>query len=113
MHELSLLENVKDILQNHAIAEDFTHVEKITLEIGKLSCVEPEALRFAFDVVMKDSIAANAELVLSEREGLGVCLQCNKQTPLANLYDPCQLCNHPFVKVTQGHEMKIKDLIVI
>ncbi len=113
MHELSLLENVKNTLQNHAIAENFTHIEKITLEIGKLSCVEPEAIRFAFDVVMKDSIAANAKLILHEQEGLGICLQCKKQTSLAHLYDPCQLCDHPFVKVTQGHEMKIKDLIVI
>jgi hydrogenase nickel incorporation protein HypA/HybF len=113
LHELSLLENVKDILQNHARAKNFTHVEKITLEIGKLSCVEPEALRFAFDVVMKDSIAANAELILSEQEGLGICLLCKKQTSLAHLYDPCQLCNHPFVTVTQGHEMKIKNLMVI
>lgn len=113
MHELSLLENVRDILQDHAIAENFTYVEKITLEIGQLSCVEPEALRFAFDVVMKESIAAKAELILSEQEGLGICQQCNKPTPLANLYDPCQFCEHPFVKVTQGHEMKIKDLMVI
>jgi len=113
LHELSLLENVKDILQDHAIAENFTQVKKITLEIGQLSCVEPEALRFAFDAVMKDSIAANAKLVLSELKGLGICQQCNKQTPLANLYNACQFCDHPFVNVTQGHEMKIKDLIVI
>ncbi len=113
MHELSLLENVKEILQNHAKHENFTQVKKITLEIGQLSCVEPEALRFAFEVVMKGSLATDAELVFSEQQGLGLCQSCKKQTPLVHLYDPCQFCNHPFVTVTQGHEMKIKDLIVI
>ena len=113
MHEISLLENVREILQDHAKTQHFEQVKKITLEIGKLSCVEPEALRFGFDVVMKDSLAEKAELTLMELEGLGVCEQCKKQVSIATLYDACNLCGHPFVTVIQGNEMKIKDLIVI
>ncbi len=113
MHELSLLENVREILQDHAGSQNFTQVKKITLEIGELSCVEPEALRFAFDVVMKDSLAAQAKLILTKQKGLGICQRCQQSTPLKNLYDSCIFCEHPFITVIQGHEMKIKDLIVI
>lgn len=113
MHEISLLENVREILQDHAKTQQFKQVKKITLEIGRLSCVEPEALRFGFEAVMKDSLAENAELILTEQEGVGFCDRCSKQVPIANLYDPCVLCGNPFVTVTQGNEMKIKDLIVI
>lgn len=113
MHEISLLENVREILQDHAKTQQFKQVKKITLEIGTLSCVEPEALRFGFDVVMKDSLAENAELILTEQQGVGLCEQCKEQVPITNLYDPCALCGNPFVTVTQGNEMKIKDLIVI
>jgi hydrogenase nickel incorporation protein HypA/HybF len=112
MHELSLLENVREILEDHAFSQHFNKVSKITLEIGKLSCVEPEALRFGFDVVMKDSLAENAELIIAESLGLGECRQCQQQTEMATLYDPCSHCGSPFVTVIQGAEMKIKDLTV-
>ena len=113
MHEISLLENVREILQDHAKAQNFSQVTKITLEIGQLSCVEPSALRFGFDAVMKGSLAENAELILTTLVGLGLCEQCKKQVSIATLYEPCELCGHLFVTITQGNEMKIKDLIVI
>lgn len=113
MHELSLLENVREILENHALNQKFSRVTKVTLEIGKLSSVEPDALRFGFDVVMKDSLAENAELIISELSGLGVCRQCGLQVEMESAYDPCPHCGSPLVKVIQGSEMKIKDLCVI
>lgn len=113
MHELSLLENVREILEEHAISQKFSKVTKVTLEIGKLSSVEPDALRFGFDVVMKNSLAENAELLISELNGLGLCQQCGQQVELETTYDPCSHCDSPFIKVIQGAEMKIKDLSVI
>ncbi|GAB6140127.1 hydrogenase maturation nickel metallochaperone HypA [Methylosoma difficile] len=112
MHELSLLENVREILEDHAISQHFSKVNQVTLAVGKLSCVELEALRFGFDVVMKGSLAENAELIITELPGLGECRQCQQQSKLLNLYDPCPYCGSPQVTVLQGTEMKIKDLLV-
>ncbi|MGZ8096980.1 MAG: hydrogenase maturation nickel metallochaperone HypA [Methylosarcina sp.] len=113
MHELSLLENVREILESEALSQNFTRVARITLEIGKLSCVEPDALRFGFDVVMKDSLAQDAELVIVESDGLGLCRQCGRQTVMEALHDACLWCGNPFVEVLQGTEMKIKELMVV
>lgn len=113
MHEISLLENVRDILQEHAETQQFSQVKKVTLEIGKLSCVEPEALKFGFEVVMKNSLAENAELNITELEGLAQCDKCKQTITIEALYDPCSICNHPFVTIIQGNEMKIQNLIVI
>jgi hydrogenase nickel incorporation protein HypA/HybF len=113
MHELSLLENVREILEKNALSQRFSRVTQVTLEIGRFSNVEPEALRFCFDVVMKDSLAENAELIIAEVNGLGVCRQCRQQLAMKTLYDACVYCGSPFVEVIQGSEIKIKDLIVI
>ena len=113
MHELSLLENVREILESHAQNQQFTKVIRITLEIGTLSCVEPDALRFGFDVVMKGSPAEEAKLVITESDGVGICEKCGQHTVMGTLYDPCRSCGSPFVNVIQGAEMKIKDLLVI
>jgi hydrogenase nickel incorporation protein HypA/HybF len=113
MHELSLLENVREILEEHAISQNFTKVTQVTLEIGKLSFVESEALRFGFDVVMKGSLAENARLIMTELDGLGLCQQCGQQLVKESLYEPCAACGSPDVKIVQGREMKIKDLVVV
>jgi hydrogenase nickel incorporation protein HypA/HybF len=113
MHELSLLENVREILEQHAVEQKFSRVTQVTLEIGRFSCVEPDALRFGFDIVMKDSLAEGAELIITELNGLGVCQQCHRQTEMESFYDACVHCGSRFVKVIQGSEMKIKDLIVL
>lgn len=113
MHEISLLENMREILEAESIKQGFSQIKQITLEVGKLSCVEPDALRFGFDVVMKNSLAENAELLITELDGLGVCQKCGKQSVIETLYDPCPLCGSPVVKIVQGMEMKIRDLVVI
>ena len=113
MHELTLLKNVRDILEQNALAQNYTKITQVTLEIGRLSCVEPEALRFCFDIVMKKSLAEGAELVIDELKGLGLCQSCYKQIEMESFYDACSYCNSPLVKVIQGAEMKIKDLVVI
>ena len=113
MHEISLLENILEILEDHAKSQEFNRVKKISLEIGKLSCVEPDALRFGFDVVMKNTLAENAELEIRQADGLGNCKQCGQTVRLETLHDPCSACGSPGVIVAQGNEMKIIDLVVI
>ena len=112
MHELSLLENVREILETHAKQESFTKVTRITLQVGKLSSVEPDALRFGFDVVMRNSLAEGAELNISELDGLGQCRDCGQTFQLETLYATCLFCNGSSVDVVQGMDMKIKDLLV-
>ena len=113
MHEISLLENVLEILQTNAQTQGFSQVKKVSLDVGKLSCVEPEALRFGFDVVMKGTLADNAELEIHEQEGVGICQQCQQKVELETFHDPCGNCGSFQVTVIQGSELKIKDLIVV
>jgi hydrogenase nickel incorporation protein HypA/HybF len=113
MHELSLLENVRKILEDHAVSQKFSKVIKVTLEIGTLTCVEPDALRFGFDVVMNGSLAENAELTISQIAELGICQQCGLQVEMETLFDPCPHCGSTFVEIIQGADMKVKDLTVI
>jgi len=113
MHELSLLEGVREILEREAESQQFCQVKKVTLSIGALSCVEPDALRFGFDVVMRDSIAAEAELVLETEPAIGRCRHCGQTMDMQSLQQLCRFCGKYGVDIVQGNSMKIKDLLVI
>ncbi len=111
MHELSLAENLLQIIEETATEHQLTKVKTVWLEIGKLACVEQGSLRFYFDVVTQDSIARQAKLEIIEIAGQAVCTQCNHSSLITTYYEACSHCgSYNTLKVTQGREMKIKEL---
>src|SRR3989338_9886425 len=100
MHEMSLAESVRQIIEDAAREQGFKRVRTVWLEIGQLACVEQESLRFGFDVVMRGSIAEQARLEIIETAGQGRCEKCARDFPLAALYEACTNCGSYYVKVT-------------
>jgi len=112
MHEMSLMQSVVSILEEEAARQNFTQVKAVWLEIGKLSHVEPEALRFCFDVVIKDTVADGARLEIVEIPGQAWCMNCSKPVEVAERFDACPDCGGYQPQMTGGDEMRIKELEV-
>ncbi len=112
MHEMSLCESILLTLEDNSEKQDYTKVKKVWLEIGKLSGVEIESMRFCFDVVVKDSIADNAVLKIIETPGQAWCMACSKNVAVNELFAACPDCGSYQLQVTGGKEMKIKQLEV-
>lgn len=113
MHEMSICEGLLMAVQDAARTEGFTRVTRLRLEIGRFAGVEPDALRFGFDVVMKGSPAEDAELVLIEEPGAAWCFDCAETVPIADRLDPCPGCGGVRLRPTAGMDMRIKDMEVI
>ncbi len=112
MHEMSLCEGVLHVLQNEAKKQGFKRVKTVWLEIGDLSSVEPEAMRFSFDVVMQHSLAEGARLEIINTPGIAWCMQCAHNVHIKQRFDECPDCGSYQLQVTAGDEMKIKELEV-
>ena len=112
MHEMSLCEGVLQILEDHAQLRGFRRVKTVWLEIGALSGVDPEAMRFGFDAVMRGTLADGAALHILERPGQAWCLPCSKAVAVKARYDACPECGRYQLQVTGGDEMRIKELEV-
>ena len=111
MHEMSLMQDVLDIIEEASRREGFSKVKKVRLEIGALSCVDPAALDFCFDAVMRGSLAQEAVLEIVSLPGEGWCMTCSKPVEISERYDPCPDCGCP-VRVTGGEAMRVKELEV-
>ena len=112
MHELSLCEGILNILEDHAGKQNFSKVKTVWLEIGELSGVEIEAMRFGFDVVMKGSLADEAKLEIITISGQAWCMQCQQTVHVQQLFSACPNCQSYQLQVTAGEEMRIKELEV-
>ncbi len=112
MHEISLCEGVLQVLEDNARAKGYQRVLTVWMEIGEVSCVEIEALRFGFDVVMKGTLAEAAKLEIIRVPGEAWCMQCAGAVPIKQRYDECPQCGSYQLQVTAGEEMRVKELEV-
>ncbi len=112
MHEMSLCEGVLQVLQENASSQGFSSVKTVWLEIGALSGVELDAMRFCFDAVMRDSLADKARLKIIEVPGKAWCMKCAKAVQVEQRFDQCPDCESYQLQVVSGDEMRIKELEV-
>jgi hydrogenase nickel incorporation protein HypA/HybF len=112
MHEMSLVEGVRELIEAAAQREGFARVRSVRVEIGQLSGVEREAFEFCFDLAMRDSLAEGARLDIVATPGRGLCLECGQECALSVIYDPCEHCAAVPVSVIAGTAMRVIDLEV-
>ncbi|MEX3010550.1 hydrogenase maturation nickel metallochaperone HypA [Hoeflea sp. TYP-13] len=112
MHEMAICENILGILKEQARSQNYDRVTRICLEVGPLSGVEIEALKFGFDVVTRNSLAEGAVLEIKETDAVAWCMPCGRDVPIGARYDPCPHCGSHQLQVTCGEELRIKELEV-
>ena len=110
MHELALAEEVLDIAQRQAAEHSLSRIDTIKLRIGALSCVEPEALRWALESTLQGTLAENADIELQITPGEGECGSCGHTFAVTELPTPCPACQHWQTRITAGQEMVVQQL---
>jgi hydrogenase nickel incorporation protein HypA/HybF len=110
MHEMSLAEGVLQLVEETAQRERAERVKLVVLEIGRLSSVEPDALRFCFEAVTHGSIAHGAALEIVEVPGCGWCMVCAETVPMTESFGACPQCGSYQVQPTGGTEMRVKEI---
>ena len=110
MHEMALAESVLQLVEETARREQAQKVKLVVLEIGRLSSVETEALKFCFDAVTRGSIAAGAAVEIVDVDGSGWCMDCAETVPLAEIWGACPRCGGHGVQATGGTEMRVKEI---
>jgi hydrogenase nickel incorporation protein HypA/HybF len=113
MHEMSLVEGIRSIVEDQARAHAFTRVTVLRLEIGRFAGVEKPALEFAWDVVMRGSPAEGARLQMIDLPGQALCYDCAVTVEIDDRFDPCPRCGGGRLLPQGGDEMRIKDMEVI
>lgn len=112
MHEMSIAEGIVQLLEEQAVAQRFSRVRAVWLEIGALAAVDPRALCFCFEAVTRGSLAEGARLEIIERPGRAWCPGCNADVAISQRYEACPRCAGHRLRITQGEELRIRELEV-
>ena len=106
MHELSVANGIVEICAGRA---GTARVIRIRLEIGMLSAVLPDAVRFCFDVCARNTVVEGAALEIIETPGRARCRDCDGDVALVRLAGRCA-CGSANLRVVAGEELKIREM---
>lgn len=112
MHELSLMEALRDQALAAAHADGASRITAIRLRVGELAGVEIEALRFAFPVVMAGTMAAGAELHIEIEPAECQCAACALPFPASDGCCDCPRCGAISRQLLRGRDLRLLELEV-
>jgi hydrogenase nickel incorporation protein HypA/HybF len=109
MHELGITQEIVAIVSEHARG---ARVTRVVLEIGKLSAILPDAVRFCFDLCSAGTAAEGAQLEIVETPGRARCRECGAGVTLERPFGRCG-CGCTDLEWLSGEELKIKEMEVV
>jgi hydrogenase nickel incorporation protein HypA/HybF len=108
MHELSIAASVVETITART-GERI--VREVRLEVGRLSGVSADSLRFCFEMAAADTGVDGAQLVIDEPPGRARCVTCGEEFVVD---DPILLCacGSSDVRILSGEQLRILSVEV-
>ncbi|GAA3735049.1 hydrogenase maturation nickel metallochaperone HypA/HybF [Salinactinospora qingdaonensis] len=108
MHELAITQNVVDAVRERTGDAD---VRAVALEIGKLSGVVADSVRFCFELVAEGTPLERATLTITEPAGQARCRTCGDEFDVDDLIALCA-CGSADITVARGKELRVTSVEV-
>ncbi|MTE16705.1 hydrogenase nickel incorporation protein HypA [Nocardia sp. CT2-14] len=100
--------SIVDAVCEHAAGR---RVYGVTVEVGALCAVVPEAMEFCFEIATEGTVAAGAHLDIEVIRGSASCRSCGNRFEVAVPIVLCP-CGSADVEVTAGRELRIRSMEV-
>jgi len=120
MHEYSVMSQIVDSILSEAKKRSAKNVEEVELQIGEYTMLGEEQMKFAYELLSRDTILQGSQLKVSHIKGKIRC-SCGYEgeTPV----DPdsphkvvpileCPKCRGP-AKITEGRECIIRNIRMV
>lgn len=109
MHEMSITQSVIQAIWDRM---GDAQVRRVCLEIGTLSGVVVDSVRFCFEVVTAGTTLEGASLEIIQPTGKARCRDCGAEFELNDLLMLCE-CGSANRELLAGEELKIREVEVL
>lgn len=110
VHELGIAESVLDAVRAEVRKRPGVLPTKVGLRIGEMSAIDEDALRFAFDALVRDSDLHSLQLEIERCPLRYECLDCRHGFVVENYDATCPECGQTRVKSVGGDELDLAYL---
>ena len=112
MHELSITQNILNIVLEHAKRAGAEKVTAINLVVGELTGFVDDSIQFYFDMLSPDTIAAGAKLSIRRIPAEIRCRNCGEVFGLHDHSWACPKCSAPGGEILCGREFSVESIEV-
>jgi hydrogenase nickel incorporation protein HypA/HybF len=109
MHELSIAENIIDIIKNELPKHKLTKVTHIKLRIGAMRQIVPESLQFGFEFLSKNTPLEGAQIHIENTVITAHCRQCSSDFVIQNWLESCPVCQKNDFELISGKELEVVE----
>jgi len=110
MHEMSIAQNILEIIQDHIHEEDAPNVRSIKIRIGELAGVVHDSLTFCFSTMVSGTPLQKATLDIVTIPVTAHCNACGKENRLEYGVFVCSLCNSFDIRIMTGSELNVVEI---
>ena len=109
MHELSVTQSVLDIVLQHA---EGRKVRQVNLVIGQFSSIVDDSVQFYWEIIARETSAAEAKLHFERIPGEMTCTGCGHVFHPGSETFLCPACESNAVRVSGGREFQVDSIDV-
>jgi hydrogenase nickel incorporation protein HypA/HybF len=110
MHELSITQNIIDIVVQHATRAGAQRVMVINLVVGELTGFLDDSIQFYFDMLSPDTLAAGARLVIQRVRTRVRCRACSTEFEPQEVNWACPSCAAVGGDILHGREFQVASI---
>ena len=107
---MSITVSMMDIVSEHMRKNGVKTLKGLKVRVGEMTALEPEALKFCFEVCSKGTEMEGARLDIEEVPITGRCSGCGAEFRMEGLFIPCPACDGAEVTRTSGNELEIVSM---
>ena len=107
MHELSIANSILDAVRAEAARRPGARFLKVGVRVGELSGVEPDALSFSFEALVKDSDLELLTLEIERRPRTQRCPECGRVFRVHDFEIACPDCGEGRTRCVGGDELEM------
>ena len=111
MHEVSIVEAlIEQVERQLARAGHDGRVTRLEVEIGRLSGISVDSVRFAFELLAPGTLVEGAEMLVDEPKAVCACRACGRRSEIDELAFDCPTCGSDQITVEGGDQMVLRAI---
>ncbi len=110
MHELSLAQEIVDLVGRHVAAEQIASVRAVKVRLGRFSGVVADSLDFCFGAIVSGGPLERARLEIDAVSARAVCAACHRTAEIEGPELVCPRCGAAAVRLVSGSELDVVEV---
>jgi hydrogenase nickel incorporation protein HypA/HybF len=110
MHELSVAQNIVEIIRQGIPEPGWKQVVAVRVKIGAVAGIVPDSLKFSFQAITAESALCNARLITEHIPFRVHCRTCNVTTENEDGFAMCNECESTDIQVLSGTELQVVEI---